>query len=54
MQARVITGLPWLVKKYIYTLTKNILYAKLTYCKYPNKNFEHPNLRITKILVQQN
>ena len=41
-------------KMYIYTCSKKILYAKLTYCDYPNKNFEHPNLRITKICVQQN
>ena len=40
-------------KIYIYTLAKNILYAKLTYCDYPNKIFEHPNLIIIKIWVQQ-
>ena len=44
-------------KKCIYTLAKNILYeilyAKLTYCDHPNKNFEHPNLRIAKICVQK-
>ena len=43
----------WLAKKkYIYTLVKKILYAKLTYCDHPNKNIEHPDLRITKIWVQ--
>ena len=26
---------------------------KLTYCDYSNKNFEHVDLRITKIWVQQ-
>ena len=41
-------------KMYIYILAKKILYAKLTYCNHPNKNFEHPNLRITKIWVQKN
>ena len=30
-----------------------MLYAKLTYCNYPNKNFEHSDLRITKFWVQQ-
>ena len=30
-----------------------MLYAKLTYCDYLNKNFEYPDLRITKIWVQQ-
>ena len=39
---------------YIYILAKKILYAKLTYCNHPNKNFEHPNLRIKKIWVQKN
>ena len=53
MQARVVTGPPCLAKKYIYTLTKKILYAKLTYCDHPNKNNEHPDLRITKIWVQK-
>ena len=33
---------------YIYIFAKKILYAKLTYCDYLNKNFEHPELRITK------
>ena len=37
----------------MYILAKKILYAKLTYCKYLNKNVEHPNLRITKIWIQQ-
>ena len=37
----------------MYALTKKILYAKLTYCDQPNKNVEHPDLRITKIWVQQ-
>ena len=36
-------------KKCIYTLAKKILYAKLAYCDYPNKNFENPDLRIIKI-----
>ena len=36
-----------------HTLAKKILYAKLTYWDYFNKNFEHPDLRITKIWVQQ-
>ena len=40
-------------KIYIYALAKNILNAKLTYCDYPNKKVEHPDLRITKIWVQQ-
>ena len=34
-------------KKCIYTVAKEILYAKLTYCDYPNKNFEYLELRIT-------
>ena len=34
-------------------LPKKILYAKLIYCDHPSKNVEHPNLRITKIWVQQ-
>ena len=42
-----------LAKKCIYTLVKKMLYAKLTYYDYLNKNFEHPNLKITKIWVQQ-
>ena len=33
-------------------LLKKILYAKLTYCDYPNKNVEHLDLRITKIWIQ--
>ena len=37
----------------MYALTKKILCAKLTYCDQPNKNVEHPDLRITKIWVQQ-
>ena len=40
---------PGLSKKCIHTLTKKLLYAKLTYCDYPNKNFEHPDLSIIKI-----
>ena len=49
-----ICKLGWLLaKKCIYTLAKKILYAKLTYCNYLNKNVEHPDLRITKIWVQQ-
>ena len=37
----------------IYILVKKILYAKLIYCDYPNKNVKHPDLKITKIWVQQ-
>ena len=37
---------------YIY-LQKNV-YTKLTYCEHPNKNIEHPDLRIIKNWVQQN
>ena len=37
----------------IYTLAKKILYVKITYCDYSNKNVEHSDLRITKIWVQQ-
>ena len=44
---------PDLQKNIFIHLTKKILYAKLTCCDYPNKYFEHPNLRITKIWVQQ-
>lgn len=40
-------------KKIIYTLAKNILYAKLTYCHHSIKNYEHLDLRITKMWVQQ-
>ena len=41
-------------KKNVYIhLQKKKLYVKLTYCDYPNKNFEHFNLRMTKIWVQQ-
>ena len=46
-------GGPDLQKTCIYILAKKVLYAKLTYCDYPNKNFKHSNLRITKICVQQ-
>ena len=53
MQVRVVTRSLLLVKKFMYILAKKILYAKLTYCKYLNKNVEHPNLRITKIWIQQ-
>ena len=57
MQAKVVTRPPWLVKNGIYTLAqkkkKKKLYVKLTYCDHPNKNVEHPNLRITKSWVQQ-
>ena len=52
-RAKVVTGPSWLAKKYTYTFAKKILYAKLIYCDYPNKNFEHFDLRITKIWVQQ-
>ena len=42
MQAKVVTRPPWLAKKTcIYTLTKKILYAKLTYYDHLNKNVEH-------------
>ena len=34
-------------------LPKKILYAKLTYCDHPSKNVKQPDLRITKIWVQQ-
>ena len=34
-------------------LQKIKLYAKLTYCDYPNKNIKHPNLKIIQIWVQQ-
>ena len=40
-------------KKCIYTFAKKTLYVKQTYCDHPNKNIEHPDLRITKIWVQQ-
>ena len=43
-------------KMYIYICPKKKKkksYAKLTYYDYLNKNFEHPDLRITKIGVQQ-
>ena len=38
---------------YIYLSKKKNLYAKIIYCDHPNKNVEHPNLRITKIWFQQ-
>ena len=44
-------GSPNFQKKCIYTLTRKILYTKLTYCNYPNENFEHLDLRITKFWV---
>ena len=53
LHAKVVIKLPWLTKKCKYTLAKKILYTKLIYCDYPNKNFEHPDLKITKIWVQQ-
>ena len=37
----------------MYTFAKKILYAKLIYCDYHNKNFEHFDLRITKIWVKK-
>jgi len=37
---------------YIYTC-QNILYAKLTYYDYFNKNYEHTDLRITKIWIKK-
>ena len=46
----VVVGLFWLKKKkIIYIFVKKKLYAKLTYCDYLNKNFEHSDVRITKI-----
>ena len=44
---------PDLQKNIFIHLTKKILYAKLTYYDYLNKNFEHLDLRITKFWVQQ-
>ena len=44
---------PELLKNVYRHLLKKILYAKLTYCDHPDKNVEHPDLRITKIWVQQ-
>ena len=38
---------------YIYIQALAALYAKLTYCDYLYENFEHSDLRITKIWVQQ-
>ena len=38
---------------YIYTC-KKILYAKLIYFDHPNKNVEHPNLKITKFGFNKN
>ena len=35
---------------YIY-IPKKILYAKITYCDHPNKNFEYLDLRITKFWI---
>ena len=32
---------------------KKKLYTKLTYCNHFNKNIEHPDLKITRIWVQQ-
>ena len=40
-------------KLYIYIQALAALYAKLTYCDYLYENFEHSDLRITKIWVQQ-
>ena len=37
-----------------HTLAKKILYAKLTYFDYLNKNFEHLNFRITKFEFNKN
>jgi len=42
-----------LQKKCIKTFLKKILYAKLTYYDYSNKNVKHPDLKITKIWVKQ-
>ena len=49
MQAKIVIGSPRLAKKCINTLAKKILYAKLNYYNYLNKNFKNPNMRITKI-----
>ena len=53
LHARVVIRLPRLAKKCKYTLAKKKLYTKLTYCDYSNKNFEYPDLKSTKIWVQQ-
>ena len=42
---------PWLAKNVYIHLPKKILYAKITYYDYPNKNVKHLDLRITKIWV---
>ena len=57
MQAKVVTRPPWLAKNGIYTFAqkkKKKLYVKLTYCDHPNKNVEHPNLKITKFGFNKN
>ena len=41
-------------KLHIYTSKKKKLYVKLTYCDHPNKNVEHPILRITKVEFNKN
>ena len=38
----------------VYIPAKKYVYIKLTYCEHPNKNNEHPDLRIIKNWVQQN
>ena len=38
---------------YMCVCVKKKLYAKLPYCDYLNKNFKHPDMRITKIWVKQ-
>ena len=53
LQAMVVIGLPWLGKKYIYTLVKKLLHVKLIYYDHLNKNIEYIDLRITKSWVQQ-
>ena len=41
------------LQKNINIYLRKELYTKLTYFDHPNKNVEHPILRIKKILVQQ-
>ena len=41
-----------LKKLYIYIPKKYILFTKLTYFDYPNKNVEYFYLRLIRILVQ--
>ena len=54
MQARWLQDGPDLQKMtYIHLAKKEKKNVKLTYCDCPNKNVEHPDLRITKSWVQQ-